>query len=116
MPKAVLQGQQIICHKDLSPLQHPQHKLEDHHRLPQSPIQTENHQDPLERNDTNGSTRAPANGKGPGATNAKKASEPHPRTVASTGPATQPSDSSKNTIIMFWGVAKWPLEQKLSIL
>ena len=59
------------------------------------------HQDPLECNDTtNGSTRAPANGKGPGATKSKKkASEPHPGTVASTGPATQPSDSSKNTII-----------------
>ena len=40
VPKAILQGQQIICHKD-QPLQHPQHKLEDHHRLPQSPIQTE---------------------------------------------------------------------------
>ena len=38
VPKAILQSQQIICHKD-QPLQHPQHKLEDHHRLPQSPIQ-----------------------------------------------------------------------------
>ena len=59
------------------------------------------HQDPPECNDTtNGSTRAPASGKGPGATKAKKkASEPHPGTVTSAGPATQPSDSSKNTII-----------------
>ena len=59
------------------------------------------HQDPPEHNDTtNGSTRAPANGKGPGATKSKKkASEPCPGTAASTGPATQPSDSSKNTII-----------------
>ena len=59
------------------------------------------HQDPPECNDTtNGSTRVPANGKGPGATKSKKkASEPHPGTVASTGPATQPSDLSKNTII-----------------
>ena len=69
---------------------------------PQAPPVTNpsrNHQDPLEHNDTNGSTRAPANGKGQGATKSKKASEPHPRTVASTGPASQPSDSSKNTII-----------------
>ena len=35
VPRAILQGQQIKCHKD-QPLQHPQHKLEDHHRLPQS--------------------------------------------------------------------------------
>ena len=40
VPRAILQGLQIISHKD-QPLQHPQHKLEDHHRLPQSPIQTE---------------------------------------------------------------------------
>ena len=69
---------------------------------PQAPPVTNtntNHQDPPECNDTNGSTRAPANGKGPGATISKKASEPHPRTVANTGPATQPSDSLKNTII-----------------
>ena len=59
------------------------------------------HQDPPECNDTtNGSTRAPANGKGPGATKSKKkAPETHPGAAASTGPATQPSDSSKNTII-----------------
>ena len=69
---------------------------------PQAPPVTNpnnNHQDPPECNDTNGSTRAPANGKGPGATKSKKASEPCPRTVASTGPASQPSDSLKNTII-----------------
>ena len=60
----------------------------------------DNH-DPPECNDTtNGSTRAPTNGKGPGATKPKKkASEPHPGTTASTGPAAQPSDSSKNIII-----------------
>ena len=40
VPRAVLQSQQMIGHKDQLP-QHPQHKLEDHHRLPQSPIQTE---------------------------------------------------------------------------
>ena len=32
VPRAILQGQQIICHKD-QPLQHPQHKVENHHRL-----------------------------------------------------------------------------------
>ena len=69
---------------------------------PQAPPVTNpsrNHQDPLECSDTNGSTRAPANGKGPGASKPKKASEPHPRTAASTCPASQPSDSLKNTII-----------------
>ena len=50
------------------------------------------HQDPPECNDTNGSTKAPTNGKGPGATKSKKAS-------TNTGPATQPSESTKNTII-----------------
>ena len=59
-----------------------------------------NHQDPLECNGTtNGSTKAPADGKGPGATKARnKASEPHLGTASGTGPATQPADS-KNTII-----------------
>ena len=71
---------------------------------PQAPPvtnQNRDHQDPLECNGTtNGSTRAPAKGKGPGTAKAKnKASEPHPGTVASTGPATQPSDPLKNTII-----------------
>ena len=46
------------------------------------------HQDPPEHNDTNGSTKAPTNSKGPGATKSKKAS-------TSADPATQPS----NTII-----------------
>ena len=40
VPRAILQGQQMIDHKD-QPLQHPQQKLEDHHRLPQSTIQAE---------------------------------------------------------------------------
>ena len=56
---------------------------------PQAPPVTNsknNHQDPPEHNGTNRSIRAPANGKGPGATKSKKASEPHPRTAASTGP------------------------------
>ena len=63
--------------------------------------QNRDHQDPPECNSTtNGSTRAPVNGKGQGAAKTqKKASEPHPGTMASTGPATQPSDPSKNTII-----------------
>ena len=63
--------------------------------------QNKDHQDPLECNGTtNGSTRAPADGKGPQATKAgNKASEPHPGTSSGTGPATQPADSSKNTIV-----------------
>ena len=63
--------------------------------------QNEDHQDPPEHNGaTKGATRAPANGKGPGAAKVKnKASEPHPGTSSGTGPATQPADSSKNTII-----------------
>ena len=40
VPKAILQGQQMKYHKD-QPLQHPHHKLEDHHRLPQSTIKIE---------------------------------------------------------------------------
>ena len=35
VPRAVLQGPQVTSHKD-QPLQHLQHGLEDHHRLPQS--------------------------------------------------------------------------------
>ena len=58
-----------------------------------------NYQDPLECNDTNGSTKAPTHGKGQGVPKSKKASEPHHRNMTNTGPATQPSDSSKNTII-----------------
>ena len=38
--RAILQSQQMIGLKDKLP-QHPHHKLEDHHRLPQPPIQTE---------------------------------------------------------------------------
>ena len=67
------------------------------------PVNSKNrdHQDPPEHNEiTNGSTRAPAKGKGPGATKVKnKASEPHPGTSSGTGPATQPVDPSKSTII-----------------
>ena len=63
--------------------------------------QKKDHKDPPERNGTtNGSTRAPADGKGPGAAKMKnKASEPHPGTSSGTGPTNQPADSSKNTII-----------------
>ena len=35
VPRAILQGPQVTSHKD-QPLQHLQHGLEDHHRLPQS--------------------------------------------------------------------------------
>ena len=99
MLRVILQAQQTVCHKD-QPLQHPHHKLEDHHGLPQSTIRRKI-QDPPECNGTtNGSTRAPANGKGPGAAKVKnKASEPHSGTSSGTGPATQPANSSKNTII-----------------
>ena len=38
--RITLQAQQIVCHKD-QPLQHLQHKLEDHCELPQSTIKTE---------------------------------------------------------------------------
>ena len=82
----------------ISPLQHPLHKLEDHHRLPQSLNQVQAHQDPPECNDTNGSTRAPTNSKGPGATKSKKAS-------TNTSPATQPLESTK-TLLYVLNVAK----------
>ena len=64
---------------------------------PQAPPVTKpstSHQDPPECNDTNGSTKVPTNGKGPGATKSKKAS-------TNTSPATQLFllKSTKNTII-----------------
>ena len=63
--------------------------------------QNKDHQDPPECNGTtSGPTKAPVDGKGPGAAKVRnKASEPHPGTLSDTGPATQPTDSSKNTII-----------------
>ena len=64
VPRAVLQGLQVISHKG-QPLQHPQHKLEDHHRLPPVTNPNRDYQDPPECNDTNGSTKAPTNGKKP---------------------------------------------------
>ena len=71
---------------------------------PQAPPvnnQNRDHQDPPECNGTtNGPTRAPADGKGPGAAKARnKAAEPCPGTSSGTGPPTQPADSSKNTIV-----------------
>ena len=59
--------------------------------------QNKDHQDPPEHNGTtNGSTRAPADSKGPGAAIGRnKTSEPHPGTSSGTGPATQPAESSK---------------------
>ena len=71
---------------------------------PQAPpvnSQNRNQQDPLEHNGaTNGSTRAPMDGKGPGAAKTRnKASEPCPGTSSGTSPAAQSADSSKNTIV-----------------
>ena len=40
VPRAVLQGPQVTSHKD-QPLQHLQLRLENHHRLPQSPNQVQ---------------------------------------------------------------------------
>ena len=100
--RVILQAQQTACHKD-QPLQqlHIHHKLEDHLGLPQSTIRTEItriHQNC--NGTTNGSTRAPADGKGPGPTKGKnKMSEPHPGTSSGTGSAAQPADPSKNTIV-----------------
>ena len=37
--RTILQAQWTVSHKD-QPLQHPHHKLEDHHELPQSTIKT----------------------------------------------------------------------------
>ena len=103
VPKAILQGQQIKCHKD-QPLAAPTTQAGGPPQAPPVNNPNRDHAGSTEQktpNDTaNGSTRAPANGKGPGATKSKKkASEPHPGTVASTGPATQSSDSLRNTII-----------------
>ena len=72
--------------------------------LPQAlPVNNQNrdHQDPLEHNGTtNGSTRAPVHNKGPGAAKGKKKmSKPHPGASSGTGSATQPVESSKNTIV-----------------
>ena len=71
---------------------------------PQAPLvnnQNRDHQDPLEHNGTtNGSTRAPADNKGPGAAKGRsKTSEPHPGASSGTGSATQHAESSKNTIV-----------------
>ena len=67
------------------------------------PVNNQNrvHQDPPECNGTtNGSTRAPVDSKGPGAAKGRnKALEPHPGASSGTGPATQPAESSKNTIV-----------------
>ena len=85
--RAILQSQQMIGLED----QLPQHLTTQAGGPPQVPPATNmntNHQDPPECNHTNGSTKAPTNGKGPGATKAKKA-------LTNADPATQPS----NTII-----------------
>ena len=115
--RVILQAQQTVCHKD-QPLQHLHCKLEDHHRLPQSTIRTKDHQDPPECNGTsNGSTRAPADSKGPGTAKGKnKVAEPCPGVPSGTGSAIQPAESSKNTILCSACWQKWPLEQKLPLL
>ena len=100
--RVILQAQQTVCHKDQS-LQHLHiHcKLEDHHGLPQSTIRTE-----ITRIHQN--TMEPPMGppehllivKAPGAPKGKnKMSEPHPGASSGTGSATQPAESSKNTIV-----------------
>ena len=100
MLRVILQAQQTVCHKDQPPTA-PTSQTGGPPWVPPANNQNKDHQDPLECNGTtNGSTRAPADGKGLGATKAKnKASEPHPGTSSGTGPATQPTDSSKNTIV-----------------
>ena len=85
VPRAILQGPQVTSHKD-QPLQHLQHGMEDHHRLPQSPNQVQASRIHWKCNDTNGSTKAPTNGKGPGATKSKKAS-------TNADASTQPSNT-----------------------
>ena len=69
-------------------------------RAPPINNQNKDHQDPLEHNGaTNGSTRAPADGKVPGdAKTRNKAAEPCSGSSSGTGPAPQPADS-KNTIV-----------------
>ena len=63
--------------------------------------QNRDHQDPPEHNGTtNGSTRAPADSQSPGTAKGKnKAVEPCPGAPSGTGSATQPAESSKNTIV-----------------
>ena len=70
-------------------------------RAPPVNNQNKDHQDPPECNEaTNGSTRAPADSKCPGAGKRRnKMSEPHPGAPSGTGSATQPAESSKNTIV-----------------
>ena len=67
------------------------------------PINNQNrdHQDPPECNTTtNGSTRAPADSKGPRAAKGRnKTLESCPGASSNTGSATQPAESSKNTIV-----------------
>ena len=96
VPRAILQGQQMIDHRD-QPLPAPTTQAGGPPKAPPVNNPSRNYQDPPECNDTNGSTKAPT--KGQGATKSKKALEPHPRNMTNTDPATQPSDSSKNTII-----------------
>ena len=72
VPRAILQGLQVTSHKD-QPLQHPTTQAGGPSQAPPVTKPSASHQDPPECNDTNGSTKAPTNGKGPGATKSKKA-------------------------------------------
>ena len=69
-------------------------------RAPPVNNQNRDHQDPPECNGTtNGTTRAPAHNKGPGAAKGRnKTLEPHPGASSGTGSTTQPAES-KNTIV-----------------
>ena len=111
--RAVLQSQQMIGLNEQLP-QHPQHGLEDHHRLPQSSIQTETTR--IHWNAMTPMDPPKALTKGQGATKSKKAWETHPRNMTNTGPTTQPSDSSKNTIICSWCGKSGHWSRKLPIL
>ena len=91
VPRAILQGLQVTSQKDQPPTA-PTTQAGGPSGAPPFTKPSTSHQDPPECNDTNGSTKAPTNGKGPGATKSKKA-------LTNTSPATQPSESTKNTII-----------------
>ena len=64
VPRAILQGLQVTNHKD-QPLQHPQTQAGGPSQAPPVTKPSTSHQNPLECNDTNGFTKAPAIGKRP---------------------------------------------------
>ena len=79
--RIILQAEQTACHKD-QPLQHLHHKLEDHHKLPQSTIKTEINR--IHQNAMEPSTDPP---------------EHLQMTKAQELLKQQPADSSRNTIM-----------------